>query len=147
MKDNSCSFCNVSIIRKQKYGESKAFYILVDSRPITYLHSLLVPKRHVDLITHLDEKEWKELASLIRKLTVIFTDYFNTDGFNLLSNNGLSAGQTVSHIHFHYFPRKQGDRKNDFKNLCFPTEKDRIIMTDEEFKTKTAKLSQIVNDL
>jgi histidine triad (HIT) family protein len=27
------------------------------------------------------------------------------DGFNILQNNGASAGQTVKHLHFHIVPR------------------------------------------
>lgn len=56
------------------------------------------------------------------------------------------AGQTVNHAHFHFIPRKEGDRRKDFKNLCFPTEKDRQRLTDAQFKKRTIKLFKILTN-
>jgi histidine triad (HIT) family protein len=33
----------------------------------------------------------------------------NSDGYNLLCNNGRAAGQLVEHLHFHIIPRNIGD--------------------------------------
>jgi histidine triad (HIT) family protein len=33
----------------------------------------------------------------------------NSDGYNLLCNNGRAAGQIVEHLHFHIIPRNAGD--------------------------------------
>ena len=33
-------------------------------------------------------------------------------GFNFGSNDGASAGQTVTHAHFHIIPRREGDAEN-----------------------------------
>ncbi len=33
----------------------------------------------------------------------------NSDGYNLLCNNGRAAGQLIEHIHFHIVPRNNGD--------------------------------------
>ena len=33
----------------------------------------------------------------------------NADGFNVVSNNGDSAGQSVYHFHFHIIPRFNSD--------------------------------------
>jgi diadenosine tetraphosphate (Ap4A) HIT family hydrolase len=34
---------------------------------------------------------------------------FDADGFNVAWNEGVSAGQTVDHLHIHIVPRKAGD--------------------------------------
>jgi diadenosine tetraphosphate (Ap4A) HIT family hydrolase len=34
---------------------------------------------------------------------------FGATGYTLLEKNGVEAGQSVPHVHFHYFPRKVGD--------------------------------------
>ena len=33
----------------------------------------------------------------------------NSDGYNLLCNNGRAAGQIIEHLHFHIIPRNTGD--------------------------------------
>lgn len=140
----TCPFCNLRIINKQKYFQSKYFWVLVDSRPITYAHSLIVPKRHVEHFNKLNKEEIIDLFSVINILIERLLPKFKCDGFNLISNNGDSAGQTVNHAHLHFIPRKEGDRKGDFKNLCFPTEKNRPNLTDAQFKERTEKLRLLV---
>ncbi len=39
----------------------------------------------------------------------IMTEKLNCDGFNLVQNNGETAGQTVFHFHMHLIPRYKGD--------------------------------------
>ena len=34
----------------------------------------------------------------------------NTDGFNIVANNGRAAGQSVFHFHFHIIPRYNTDK-------------------------------------
>ena len=140
-----CPFCNKLTISKQKYYEAQHFYILADSRPITYGHSLIVPKRHIETIVALNEKEIKELLSLIKSLNRKILSKFGYDSFNLVNNTGVNAGQTVKHSHIHFIPRKKGDRNKGFKNLCFPTHKGRKLITNEEFKEKTNKLKKLVS--
>lgn len=144
MKNNHCAFCDAKVINKQKYYESKYFFVLVDSMPITYAHSLIVPKRHVYLLSSFNNREVINLFETIRYLNQKLLPYFDCDSYNLLSNNGANAGQTVLHAHFHFIPRKKGDRNGDFKNLCFPTEKNRQSLTNQQFKTKTRKLSKLM---
>ena len=33
----------------------------------------------------------------------------NSDGYNILCNNGRAAGQLVKHLHFHIIPRNVSD--------------------------------------
>ena len=37
------------------------------------------------------------------------TDIVGCDGYNVLQNNGETAGQTVFHFHLHMIPRYEGD--------------------------------------
>ena len=36
-----------------------------------------------------------------------------SDGFNIISNNGMSAGQSVFHFHYHIIPRYENDFLKD----------------------------------
>ena len=47
--------------------------------------------------------------------------YLDSDGFNIGVNDGLAAGQTVMHAHFHIIPRKKGDSPDQeaaYVGLC-----------------------------
>ena len=37
------------------------------------------------------------------------TDKLHTDGYNIVQNNGETAGQTVFHFHIHLIPRYRDD--------------------------------------
>jgi len=142
--NKTCPFCDKKVIQKQKYSESDYFWVLIDSRPITYGHSLIVPKRHLKSFHQLSQKETIDLLKIINILVKQLLPKLKCNGYNLLTNNGVSAGQTINHTHLHFIPRKEQDRERDFKNLCFPTEKDRINLIDEQFKKRTKELSKIL---
>ena len=137
-----CPFCDKRTIQKQKYFESDYFVVLVDSRPITYAHSLIVPRRHFERFSQLNQEEATDLLKIINALTEKLLPKLSCTGYNLLSNNGASAGQTVNHAHLHFIPRREKDRKEDFKNLCFPTEKDRSSLTKARLQKRTSRLSK-----
>lgn len=39
----------------------------------------------------------------------VMTDKLGCDGFNILQNNGETAGQSVFHFHMHLIPRYEND--------------------------------------
>ena len=45
-----------------------------------------------------------------KKLATKMTVALNCDGFNLLQNNGETAGQTMFHFHMHLIPRYKNDK-------------------------------------
>ena len=42
-------------------------------------------------------------------MTAHLTEKLGCDGFNIVQNNGVSAGQTVFHFHIHLIPRYEND--------------------------------------
>jgi bis(5'-adenosyl)-triphosphatase len=44
-----------------------------------------------------------------RKITAVLKTVFNCDGFDWTIQDGVSAGQTVPHLHLHIVPRKPHD--------------------------------------
>ena len=42
------------------------------------------------------------------------TKAFDSDGFNIIQNNGECAGQTVFHFHMHLIPRYKDDNAIEF---------------------------------
>ena len=69
------------------------------------LHVLVVPRRHVERLSDLDD------AALAGKLALaaarIARDAGHGDNFRLVVNNGAGAGQSVFHLHFHVLGGRQ----------------------------------------
>ena len=108
---NNCIFCNLPTDRI--VNEYKYFYIIRDLYPVTNLHSLVIPKRHVVSYFECNQNEHDEIPIILntQKTELRLTDDSIT-GFNIGMNIGEDAGQTVFHFHIHIIPRRKGDVKN-----------------------------------
>ena len=108
---NNCVFCNIP--EDRIVNEYKHFYIIRDLYPVTNLHSLVIPKRHVVSYFECNQNEYDEIPIILntQKTELKLTDYSIT-GFNIGMNIGEDAGQTVFHFHIHIIPRRKGDVKN-----------------------------------
>jgi diadenosine tetraphosphate (Ap4A) HIT family hydrolase len=81
-----------------------------DAHPVTEMHTLMIPKRHVVDYFGLTRPERNSCDTLLRKMKeAIAHDDSNVEGFNVGTNAGEVAGQTVLHAHIHLIPRKRGD--------------------------------------
>ena len=106
MKD--CIFCNMESSRK--IDENDLFYVIRDGFPVTSLHTLIIPKRHVETYFGLTEAEVLSMNILINKhKELIEKEDTTVTGFNIGMNCGEDAGQTVFHCHVHLIPRRKGD--------------------------------------
>ena len=113
MKDpnNPCIFC---VIRKEELQfENRLAYSSIDSYPVSELHSLIVPKRHVETYFELTSEEIQACNELILKTKEkILKQDSSVKGFNIGTNAGKVAGQSVMHCHIHLIPRREGDVEN-----------------------------------
>ena len=113
MKDpnNPCIFCK---IRKEELQfENQLAYSSLDSYPVSEFHSLIVPKRHVETYFELTKDEILACNELILKTKEkILKQDSSVQGFNIGTNAGKSAGQSIMHCHIHLIPRREGDVEN-----------------------------------
>ena len=113
MKDpnNPCIFC---VIRKEELQfENRLAYSSIDSYPVSEFHSLIVPKRHVETYFELSSEEIQACNELILKTKEkILKQDSSVKGFNIGTNAGKTAGQSIMHCHIHLIPRRQGDVEN-----------------------------------
>ena len=113
MKDpnNPCIFCK---IRKEELQfENELAYSSTDSYPVSKFHSLIVPKRHVDNYFYLNKNEIMACNELILKTKEkILKEDTTVKGFNIGTNAGKVAGQSIMHCHLHLIPRIEGDIEN-----------------------------------
>ena len=108
---SNCVFCNIS--EESIINEYQHFFIIRDSSPVTSLHSLIIPKRHIVSYFECNKEEYEEIPLVLntQKTELKLTDDAIT-GFNIGMNIGEDAGQTVFHFHIHIIPRRKGDIDN-----------------------------------
>ena len=113
MKDpnNPCLFCNIK--ESGLTDENQLAYASYDSYPVTDKHCLIIPKRHVKDYFDLTEEETVACDQLIKKIKkeIEIKDPLGK-GFNIGTNSGKVAGQSIMHCHIHLIPRREGDVKN-----------------------------------
>ena len=68
-----------------------------------------MPKNHYANLFELPEEDAKKVIVIAKRLATKMKNNLKCDGFNLMQNNGESAGQTVFHFHMHLIPRYEND--------------------------------------
>ncbi len=113
MKDpnNPCIFCKTR--KGEILFENQLAYSSMDSYPVSKFHSLIVPKRHFENYFELTPEEILACYELILKTKEnIFKKDRSVKGFNIGTNAGKVAGQSIMHCHIHLIPRRVGDVEN-----------------------------------
>ena len=108
---SNCVFCDISrksVASEILYEDDHALAIL-DIHPIHYGHSLVIPKIHCKDFLELPEESYHSVLYAAKVVTHAVVDAFHLDGYNLFSNNGPAAGQSVFHFHLHITPRYTDD--------------------------------------
>lgn len=103
-----CAFCNIDL--KRTVQQTELVIAIRDLYPVTKLHTLIIPKRHVASYFDLTNEELDQLGGLLKAQR---EELLKADGsisaFNIGINDGMAAGQTVFHCHVHLIPRRDGD--------------------------------------
>ena len=109
--NSKCLFC--SITQERIVLENDLAYAVRDGFPVTEMHSIIIPKRHIPDYFDLTTEELLACDQLIRSLKEeINNSDSSVNGFNIGMNAGESAGQTIFHCHIHLIPRRTGDVDN-----------------------------------
>ena len=109
--NNPCLFCNIK--ESGQTDENSLAYASYDTYPVSELHCLIIPKRHVKDYFELTNNEVIACNDLINKIKhEIINKDSSVKGFNIGTNVGLTAGQSVMHCHIHLIPRRVGDVEN-----------------------------------
>jgi len=107
VRREGCCFCDIT---SEVLDERELAVAIADQYPVTSLHSLIIPKRHVRDYFDLYQPERNAIDQLLRdRKQVIEAEDATVTGFNIGMNCGGDAGQTISHAHVHLIPRRKGD--------------------------------------
>lgn len=111
MRDDNCIFCKIANggIPSETVYEDEDFRVILDLGPASRGHALILPKEHFKDICEADEKTASRILPLASRIGAAMKSGLGATGFNVVQNNGSSAGQTVFHLHVHVIPRYNGD--------------------------------------
>ncbi|MBQ4177306.1 MAG: HIT family protein [Lachnospiraceae bacterium] len=111
MKDCNCIFCKIANgeIPSATLYEDEAFRVILDLNPASRGHALVLPKDHYANLFEIPADVLGRAAEVAKTVGTKLYEGLHADGFNLVQNNGESAGQTVFHFHMHLIPRYKGD--------------------------------------
>ena len=111
MNQQDCIFCKVvsGQIPSVKIFENEYVLAFLDIGPVSDGHTLVIPKAHCTRLDQIDPQAMLEIAKVLPMLAGTVQKAMDSDGYNVLCNNGTAAGQVVDHLHFHIIPRNAGD--------------------------------------
>ncbi len=106
--------------------EDDQFLALLDVRPFTRGHTLVVPKVHTVDLTDTPASTLAGMSILGQRIArAARLSGLHADGNNVAINDGRAAFQSVFHIHLHVVPRRTGDRLAFAKGLVWRRDADR----------------------
>jgi histidine triad (HIT) family protein len=123
----SCVFCAVVA------GEAPAIRIyedddhlaILDIRPFTRGHTLVIPKRHSVDLTDTAPQTLAGMVKIGQRIAQAARSTELADATNIGINDGRAAFQTVFHIHLHVLPRRDGDKLSVAKGMLLRRDPDR----------------------
>ena len=100
----NCIFCKIinNEIPSYKLYEDEIVMAFLDINPLSNGHTLVIPKKHYQDITDIDDITLTHIINVARKLMNELEEKLGCDGFTLIQNNGIV--EEVKHFHLHIKP-------------------------------------------
>ena len=99
-----CLFCKIikGEIPSKKVYEDEEFLAFHDINPAAPIHILVIPKKHISMLTELKEEDEQLMGKIFTIINKIAQqEGFVKEGYRVIVNCGKDSGQEVMHIHFH----------------------------------------------
>jgi len=124
----TCVFCEIVAGRSPavRIHEDADYLAILDIRPFTRGHTLVIPKRHSLDLTDTDAPTLAGMMAIGRRIArAARASGLGATGTNVAINDGKSAFQSVFHIHLHVVPRRDGDKISFFRGMLVRRDPDR----------------------
>lgn len=87
----------------EKVLENNAVIAIQDIAPKAPIHILIIVKKRIPDLQSMQEEDLPLLGEVVKAAQKIARDMnLEENGYRLIVNNGLHAGQTIDHLHFHF---------------------------------------------
>jgi len=85
--------------------EDEQVLAFLDINPLSWGHTLVVPKEPAETLDQLSDESAAALGRLLPRLCRAVMAVTGVKEYNVLENNGPGAHQAISHVHFHIIPK------------------------------------------
>jgi diadenosine tetraphosphate (Ap4A) HIT family hydrolase len=105
---DQCVFCDIIAGARDATVllETASYLCILDKYPVTEGHALAIPKTHAQYLSQINGPA---LYEFVERAVAEVRQEYEPDGMNIGLNDGLAAGQTIPHLHWHLIPRYEGD--------------------------------------
>lgn len=99
-----CIFCKIANkeINSSIVFENEYVVAFEDLNPVAKVHTLVVPKKHIESVIKVEEEDLKYISEIHKAIKeVAKIKGIDESGFRVITNCGEDGGQTVKHLHYH----------------------------------------------
>jgi diadenosine tetraphosphate (Ap4A) HIT family hydrolase len=105
--------------------EDDDYLAILDIRPFTRGHTLVLPRRHTVDLTDTPAETLAGMIAVGQRIARAARATELADATNIGINDGRAAFQSVLHIHLHVLPRRNRDKLSVAKGLVLRRDPDR----------------------
>ncbi len=95
-----------NIPSKIEYQDEQCI-VIHDIYPQAPIHLLIIPRKPIPRIVQADEIDKTLLGHLLWVGRLMAENLGCEEGFRLVINNGLQAGETIPHLHVHFLAKRR----------------------------------------
>lgn len=143
MTESPCSFCSPSTEQFQEALRNALVRLIYPLAPFIRPYVFLIPVRHVERFADLQPAESVALFDAAKAVNRGFADLYGATAMNLFTNDGVAAGQSAPHVHFHLFGRYEGEPASPFAILNDPKRR-REKLSDDELRARADEVAAVV---
>ncbi|QQR89254.1 MAG: HIT family protein [Myxococcales bacterium] len=93
-----------------KVYEDEHVLAFLDVSPVSYGHTLVIPKEEVASLGALSDAAGAAIGRVLPRLCRALERVTGISNYNVLQNNGSLAHQAVMHVHFHLIPKPSDEK-------------------------------------
>lgn len=101
---SDCLFCKIAAgeIPSTRIYSDETLYAFRDIKAAAPQHILLIPRKHIQSVAHLEAEDATIMGELmVTARRIAEQEGFAKEGFRCVINTGDDGGQTVGHLHLH----------------------------------------------
>lgn len=106
-----CDFCNFRNFGSLIY-EDDLVVAFIPFDCVARGQVIVIPKDHIPIVEESSVSVLTKMFEVSSKLSSIIFEFLGASGTNIVLQNGLPSGQSISHISFNIIPRSEGDDLN-----------------------------------
>ena len=97
--------------------ENEQVVAFKDIHPKAPLHFLIIPKKHIPSVDHLEEEDKELMGELVLSAKKIAKEQGVSAAYKLVFNVGRAGGQIIDHIHLHLLAGWKSDKERDIPGM------------------------------